>query len=349
MKKKKYKLKYFLLGTIFPFVTVFLMVGISLIIYEQIKQAAADKPFIVTVVMFLAMLFLSLMFVIGDKIRRKITNDTPVKEILEATEKIASGDFSVRLSTVKAYENYNDYDLIKENLNTMAAELEKSEILKTDFISNISHELKTPLAIIQNYIFLLQGDLDKETKKKYIQTVISATKRLTNLITNVLKLNKLEHQELKLDYQNIRLDDMLSNAVLNFEELIEQKEIQIDCRLEEIEIYSSLSSLEIVWNNLLSNAIKFTDNGGKITVRSYKEKGDAIVEVSDTGCGISAETGARIFDKFYQGDTSHSQEGNGLGLALVKKVIDLIGGEISVKSELGKGSTFKVVLKENKQ
>ncbi len=298
MRNKKGKFKSFLLGTIFPFITVFLIVTLSLVVYTEIKEAAGDKEAVVTVVMLLTIAFLSLMFIIGDKIRRKITNDTPVKEILEATEKIAAGDFSVRLTSVKSFENYNDYDLIKENLNAMAAELEKSEILKTDFVSNLSHEIKTPLTIIQNYIFLLQGDLDKETKKKYIETVISATKRLTDLVTNILKLNKLEHQELKLDYKKVKLDGMLSEAVLSFEDLIDKKGIELYCDIDEVEITSSYSSLEIVWNNLLSNAIKFTDKGGKITVKLFSENDSAVVEISDTGCGISPETGMHIFDKF---------------------------------------------------
>ncbi|MBQ7339518.1 MAG: HAMP domain-containing histidine kinase [Clostridia bacterium] len=344
--RKKGKIKSFLMGTIFPFFTVILLVSVSLIVYEQIKMTAGDKPFVVSLVMLLTVCALSVLFVVGDKIRRKITNEAPVKEILDATEKIASGDFSVRFTTIHSYENYNDYDLIKENLNAMVAELEKSEILKTDFISNVSHEIKTPLSIIQNYISLVQEEKDEEKRKKYIETVILATKRLSSLITNVLKLNKLEHQELNVEYQKIRLDQMLAEAILSFEDLIDKKQIEIDCSLEEIEINSSASCLEIVWNNLISNAIKFTEPNGKITIKLYRKMDEIVVEVADTGCGISADTGAKIFDKFYQGDTSHSGEGNGLGLALVKKVIDLIGGKISVESQLGKGSKFTIVLKD---
>lgn len=344
--KVKSKIKSSFLGTLFPFLTVISIVTISLIVYEQIKMTAKDKPLIVTLVMLLTVGALSILFVVGDKIRRKITNETPVKEILEGTEKIASGDFSVRFTTIHSYENLNEYDRIKENLNAMVAELQKSEILKTDFISNVSHELKTPLSIIQNYISLLQTEEDQEKRKKYIETVILATKRLSSLITNVLKLNKLEHQELNLEYQKIRLDQMLEEAVLSFEDLIDRKNITLDCNLEEVEIFSSASCLEIVWNNLISNAIKFTEPDGKITIKLYRQLGDVIVEVADTGCGISKDVGARIFDKFYQGDTSHAQEGNGLGLALVKKVIDTIGGQISVESQLGKGSKFTIVLKD---
>lgn len=346
MRKKKNWLKSFLLGIIFPFFTIVVISSVCIFVYEQVRRDAEGNGFLIYLVMFLTVGALSMLFVIGDLLRRKITNDTPVREILEATEKIASGDFSVRLMTARSFENYNDYDLIKENLNAMAKELEKSEILKTDFISNLSHELKTPLSIIQNYIFLLQGDLDGETKKKYIDIVVSATKRLTSLVTNILKLNKLENQTLNIEYEKINLSEMLAEVVLSYEEIIDKKRIELECDFDEVEIVSCSSYLEIIWNNLLSNAIKFTENGGKITVKLKKDRSKVVFEVADTGCGISQETGARIFDKFYQGDTSHSGEGNGLGLALVKKVIDIIGGEISVKSELGKGSTFKVVLKD---
>ena len=166
------------------------------------------------------------------------------------------------------------------------------------------------------------------------------------MVGNILKLNKLENQGLQLEYKKVALHDALAEIVVEYEDAIENKGLTLNCDFNEVEIETSLSSLEIVIHNLLSNAIKFTESGGKITVKLYREKAFTIIEVTDTGCGISAETGARIFDKFYQGDTSHSAEGNGLGLALVKKVIDLLGATVSVKSEVGKGSTFKVMLKD---
>ncbi len=344
--KKRSKFKRFILETIAPFLTICVIVFISIAIFVETNRATDGNTAIIILVMIVTISVLSIAFLAVDKIRRKITNEIPAQEILEATQKIARGDFSVRLTTTHAFD-LNKYDLIKENLNAMAAELEKSEILKTDFISNISHELKTPLTIIQSHVSLLKGDVDEQTKQKYVSIIISATKRLTNLVTNILKLNKLEHQELNIDYKKIRLADMLSNAVIEFEDLIDKKQLEIECDFDEVELISSESYLEIVWNNLLSNAIKFTDIGGKITVTLKKTTDGCAVEITDTGCGISPETGARIFDKFYQGDTSHSSEGNGLGLALVKKVITLIGGEISVKSQVGMGSTFKVILKNN--
>jgi signal transduction histidine kinase len=234
-----------------------------------------------------------------------------------------------------------------ENLNKMAVELQKNEVLKTDFISNVSHEIKTPLAVIQNYSTLLQDEtLDSETRKNYSKTLISASKRITDLITNILKLNKLENQEIQEKHEAFNLTEALAESVLEFETIIEKKNLELNCELDEMIIFSSKSLLDIVWNNLLSNAVKFTPDGGKIDVCLKRKGNDAEISVTDTGLGMTSETGAKIFEKFYQGDTSHASAGNGLGLALVKKAIDILGGEISVQSELGKGSTFTIILKD---
>ncbi len=335
-----------LLGMIIPFLTVFVIVTVALVIFVQVSRVSNGNTVAVVSVMVITMVMLSMLVAVGDVVRRKIMVERTAQEILRATEKIAAGDFSVRLETRHVYEKYNDYDLIMENINTMAAALEKNEALNTDFISNVSHEIKTPLAVIRNYVSLLRSDVDAETRRKYIQTITQATERLSDLVSNILKLNKLENQELSIEYENINLHDMLAEAVLQFEDAYERKQIELECDFEEVELCSARGYLEIVWNNLLSNAVKFTEQGGTISVSLKKVGKTAVVCVRDTGCGISAESGAHIFDKFYQGDTSHAGEGNGLGLALVKKVIDLIGGEISVKSELGKGSAFTVTLKD---
>ena len=273
--------------------------------------------------------------------------DRPTKKILDATAKIAEGDFSTRLVIKHEYGKYNEYDLIMENLNKMAIELQKNEVLKTDFISNVSHEIKTPLAIIQNYATLLQDDtLDREMRKNYAKTLISASKRITDLITNILKLNKLENQEIQEKHEIFSLTEALGDSVIEFEPLMEKKNLALNCDFEEITIFSSKSLLEIVWNNLISNAIKFTPEGGRIDITLKRKNRNVEIKVTDTGCVMTSETGAKIFEKFYQGDTSHSTQGNGLGLALVKKVIDILGGEIAVQSEVNKGSTFTILLKD---
>lgn len=329
-------------GYLFFFLTTIFIVTTSFVTYEIVKR---QSPQIISIALIITALEISLLLTFADVIRRKIMIERPLKEILKATEKIASGDFSVRLEPKHPYGSYDEYDLIKEYLNIMASDLSKSEILKSDFISNVSHEIKTPVAVIKNYSVLLEKESDPEKRAQYRRELVRASNRLSNLVGNILKLNKLENQELIVEKKAFRLDGALEEAIVAFESQIEKKELELECDLEEISIVSSESHLEIVWNNLISNAIKFTEKGGKVGVSCKWVDGMATVEISDTGCGIDAETGKHIFDKFYQGDTSHSGEGNGLGLALVKKVIDTLGGEISVKSELGKGTTFTVRLK----
>ena len=221
------------------------------------------------------------------------------------------------------------------------------ETLRTDFISNVSHELKTPLSIIQNYGTLLQQpDLPEERRMEYAKTVTDASRRLANLITNILKLNKLENKQIYPTQTVYNLGEQLCECLLTFENIWEEKSIEINTDLaEDIQIKSDAELLSLVWNNLFSNALKFTPNGGCVSVSLWAEPGYAVVKVSDTGCGISPEVGAHIFEKFYQGDTSHATQGNGLGLALVKRVVDIVEGDISVSSKIGKGSSFTVKIR----
>lgn len=338
-----------ILGALIPFLTVFAIVSVSLAIFVAVENEWGGRPAVVTSVMLLTILTFSLLFSFGDGLRRKLTTERSVRAILDATERIATGDFSARLEVRHAYEKYDDYDLIMENINAMAAALEKNESLNADFVSNVSHEIKTPLSLIRNYVELLNKETDEERRAKYAQIVVRATQRLNGLVTNVLKLNKLENQRLSFERERIDLREMLAESALAFEDAYEKKRINLDCDLDEVEIYSCAGYLEIVWQNLISNAVKFTSEGGNIRISLKKEGDYAVVRVQDDGCGISSAAGARIFDKFYQADASRASEGNGLGLAFVKKVIDLIGGEISVVSELGKGSVFTVKLRENEE
>jgi len=338
------------LGYIIFFITIAGIITVSMLIYGLVDKKYDGNLPIIAGVMFLVIVFASLFCTVVDVFRRKIMVERPVDKILDATARIASGDFTVRLEIEHSYERYDGYDFIMENLNKMATELEKSAMLGSDFISNVSHEIKTPLAIIQNYATALTNKkLDDETRIKYCKTLSSTAKRLTDLVINILKLNKLENQPLKEDFKRVKLDDMLAESVIAFEDKIEEKGLQISCDLEQIEIVTCPDYLQIVWNNLISNAIKFTQNGGSVSISLKQEDNFAIVKVSDTGCGISKEVGERIFDKFYQGDTSHAQEGNGLGLALVKKVIDVLGGKICVDSQVGKGTVFTVSLNNERK
>ena len=229
----------------------------------------------------------------------------------------------------------------------MAEELGSVETLRTDFIANVSHELKTPLAVMQNYGTMLQSpDLPDEKRIEYAKGITDNSRRLASLITNILKLNKLENQQIFPVSKRFDLSEQLCESLLQFEEIWEQKDIDIETDIEdEININSDPELLSLVWNNLLSNAFKFTEIGGTVSVQLTADNDFATIKILDTGCGISAETGKHIFEKFYQGDTSHAMLGNGLGLALVKRVVDIMNGEIAVESEVGKGSTFTVRLR----
>ena len=228
----------------------------------------------------------------------------------------------------------------------MVQELQNVETLKTDFIANVSHEIKTPLAIIQSYATALQNDsLQAEDRHEYIKTIIEASQKLSTLVSNILKLNKLENQEILPEAHPFDLSEQIRRCALSFEDLWEQKNISFDLELEETTVCLDESLPEIVWNNLISNAIKFTNSGGIIFVKLKPLDGYAQVSISDTGCGMDEETQKHIFDKFYQGDRSRSREGNGLGLTMVKRAIELLGGNISVESRPGEGTTFTVSLK----
>lgn len=332
-------------GAIIFFVTIALVIQTALVVYEYIREQT-DDLMLVAVLMLGMIIILSGLCTVADVIRRKIMVDRPVEKILSATEKIAGGDFSARVLIEHTYDRYDEYDLIAEDLNSMAEALSKSEMLKSNFISNVSHEIKTPLAVIESYSKKLRdANLDEESRMKYVETICSATSKLSKLVTNILLLNKLENQHLRPEIKRVDLCGVLSESVLVFESLIEERGLILECDIDTLYINSSPDYLEIIFNNLISNAIKFTEPGGKVTLRLYPVADGAAVEISDTGCGIPEEVGIHIFDKFYQGDSSHSSEGNGLGLAMVKKVIDILGGEIKVKSEVGVGSSFTIVLK----
>jgi len=350
MKKRKDGFVSFsLFGFLIFSITIAVFSSFSILVYDRVNKATGGNQTMIGLAVAGTIIAGALLCCIADVIRRKAMIEKPQKLILEATEKIAAGDFSVKIAPFHDYSKYDGFDLIAQNINTMTAELSKNEILKTDFISNVSHEIKTPLAVIQNYAKSLQSkNISKEKKEEALSGLIMQTTKLSNLITNILKLNKLENQKIIPEIEKIDLAELLRTTTLSFENLFEKKNLNLECDIEELNIVSSASLLEIVFNNLISNAIKFTDEGGKITISLKNEKQFATVKIKDTGCGISKEVGEHIFDKFYQGDTSHSGEGNGLGLALVKKVIDVIGGEISVESIVGKGTTFTIKLKKEK-
>ncbi|MBQ8345570.1 MAG: HAMP domain-containing histidine kinase, partial [Clostridia bacterium] len=298
---------------------------------------------------FLNVIFLTLLLTVFDIIRNKITVERPVNRIAEATEQMMQGDFCVLIPPARTVGSGDKFNEIIEYINKMTEELAGMETLRTDFIANVSHELKTPLAVIKNYsTMLLDPSLSEDERCEYVRTISVASQNLSNLISNILKLNKLENQQIYPVAQQYDLGEQLCECLLGFESAWEKKSLEIDTDIEDgVLVESDPEMMTLVWNNLFSNAIKFTPVGGKVTLTLKADKNDVHVSVSDTGCGISPEVGTHIFEKFYQGDASHATQGNGLGLTLVKRVIDITGSDISVESAVGVGTVFTVTMRRS--
>lgn len=293
---------------------------------------------------FANVILLSLIFAVIDAIRRKITVKRPVKQISDAAAKIMKGDFSVRLCRPRGLLLDDTFDEITESFNKMAKELASLETLREDLIANVSHEMKTPLAAMQNYAVLLQSPSISDVERvEYAKGVAVSCRKAGEMLTNILKLDRLENCQIYPMNDIVDLREQICECLLRFESVWEEKSINVLPDLDEgITVRADGELLSLIWNNLFSNAFKFTDIGGKVSVSLKKEDRFAVVAVKDTGCGMRADVGEHIFEKFYQGDTSHSTEGNGLGLALVKRVVDILKCEMAVESTLGMGTEFTV-------
>lgn len=276
----------------------------------------------------------------------KKTYETPLIKMSEATKRVAQGDFSVYIPPTHTADKLDYLDVMIIDMNKMIEELGSIETLKTDFVSNVSHEMKTPLAVIKNYAELLQMDtITEERRLEYAKSIEDAASKMTDLIGNILRLNKLENQRIIPQVDDYDVCRQLCDCILGFEEAWEKKNIELEADLQDSAMVKADESLlELVWNNLLSNAVKFTEPGGTITVRQVSDGNQVRVTISDTGCGIEEKSLQHIFDKFYQGDTSHATEGNGLGLALVHRVLTLLDGDIQVESKVGQGTSFVITI-----
>ena len=313
------------------------------LVFDRENIAAAAK------LTFGNVLLISCLCATIDYIRRKRMVDQPVQQIMAALDKVMQGDFTVRIPPVREFAGETGFNEIIRAINRMTAELQGTQTLRSDFIANVSHELKTPLAVMGNYAEMLQTPGIGETERlEYAGAIRRSARRLAALVTNILKLNKLENQQIFPKHEEFDLSGQLCETMLGFEDAWEEKGLNIETDItDEVYICADPELLSLVWSNLISNAVKFTPQGGTIGLSLHGDGKIVEVTVSDTGCGIDPETGKHIFEKFYQGDTSHATEGNGLGLALVKRVIDILDGEISVRSTPGLGSSFRVKLRRN--
>lgn len=322
--------------------TVFIVNGTFIFLFRAgILDVPRSIMFLINVIIFSAILSTIIARIVGDKIFASI------HELNRATKEVAKGNFNVSLN-----ENINIYEIreMALNFNIMTRELQSTEIIHNDFTRNVSHEFKTPLSAIEGYANLLQSKhIDDEKRLLYASKIIASTKRLSVLTDNILALSRLENKQVGLEKQKFSLDEQLRQVVLLYENVWGNKELEIDIDLPEVNYYGNVDLLYQVWQNVFGNAIKFTDKNGSIRISIEQNENYISVSIADNGIGISEEDKGRIFEKFYQGDKSHSTTGNGLGLALSREIIELHGGQIRVLSEKGKGTTFIISLPIQKE
>ncbi len=267
-----------------------------------------------------------------------------------ALKRISKGDYSVRLENTSDNKDGILYDVI-ENFNKMVEELDSVTILRNDFISNFSHEFKTPIVSIKGYAELIKNgkNLTEEQKQEYLQVIIDESRRLSNLASSTLLMSKLDSQTSLTETSVFSVNEQLKQCVLVLDNEFKAKNLEVKIKLGKMRVDASVDMLQQVWINLLTNAIKYTPENGIIRITSTELEKEYIVSISDNGMGMNEETLKHIFDKYYQGDNSHSTSGNGLGLSIAKRIVELSGGKIEASSTEGKGTTFSVRLPKLKE
>ena len=342
MKKNKNPKNKFLIKTslvIFACILIFSLIyyAISILDYKfHILNIFTLSPIISLSILYLFCLGISviLSYFVGKRISK------PLNDIKHGISQISAGNFDIEISKTKN----KDINEIIDQFNNMAKELKTIETLKSDFISNVSHEFKTPLSVINSYTHaLIKNDLNTKTNQEYLNVIKTNVQKLTNMSENILSISKLENQQILLDKQEFLLDEQIRQCIVSLQPEWQKKNIDFDLDLQEIKYLGSCPLFEQVWQNLIYNAIKFSNTNSTITISLKKDAQNIIAKITDTGIGMSEETCKHAIDKFYQGDKSHSQIGNGLGLALVKRILDLHNVKIQVNSELQKGSTFTLI------
>ena len=339
-KKRGTGLGFYFTMAIFGEVCLSILVGVGLIlVLNRLFGVTLSIPGFIWVLVASSALAGVIALFLNHRILR------PIRNLGSAMNRVASGDFKLRIDS---RSKSGDIQQLYRDFNVMVAELEKTEVLQSDFVSNVSHEFKTPINAIEGYAMLLQ-DADGATpeQREYVDKILHNTHRLSSLIGDILLLSKVENQTIAREATVFRLDEQVRQSILSLEPRWSEKEIDFDVDLEEISYRGDARLLMHVWNNLIGNAVKFNPPNGAVRLRMSRCDGGVVFTVEDEGPGIPPEARKHIFDKFYQGDSSHREEGNGLGLALVKRILNVCGGEIAQENLPGRGCRFTVRLPEN--
>ncbi len=310
------------------FVIIYILLKFS---FDPITGALTSSSFI-------ALMCIAVGTIISSYVSSKMLR--PILKINDAAKKVAMGDFSVRLEEKSIAKEVKQ---IAENFNIMVKELSNTETLRNDFVSNVSHEFKTPLSAIEGYATLLQDEtLTREEEQKYIKYILENTARLSKLTQNILSLSRLENQEIVLQKEHFLLDEQIRRILLSYESKWEEKNLSIDLNLERVMFYGNPSLLAQVWSNVIENAIKFSNFNGVLTIDCLTNNKKVYITIKDNGIGMDDEVSKHAFDKFYQGERSHHVKGNGLGLALVKRIVELCEGTVTIESEKGIGTSVMI-------
>lgn len=343
-RRSKFSLfSHLMISTFFIMLVSIFLIALIIVTIDKLTSSPfiLNKRLIPFVGAFILSAIISLFFTMamGHKILK------PVEDLIQATKKVAKGDLNVHLGESHKESAIRDMNI---HFNKMVRELRGIETFKNDFIVNVSHEFKTPIAAIEGYATLLQDkDLSEAEHDEYTKMIIESSRQLSILSSNILKLSKLENQEVVTEPTFYKLDEQIRQALLLLEVNWSKKNLELDIDLPTINFLGNEELLIQVWVNLLSNAIKFTPKNGSIHIGMKQIGSEIVVKISDTGIGMTEDIKKHIFEKFYQGNKNRNVEGNGLGLTLVKRIIDLCNGEIEVESEYGKGSIFTVKLENN--
>ena len=270
----------------------------------------------------------------------------PLQQVINATKEIGQGNFNYTIPETNLINNKKtEITELISSFNVMTQQLASIELFKNDFINNFSHEFKTPISSIIGFAEELErDDITKEERKLYLSIIISESKRLANLSSNILLLTKLENQMIITNKKTFSLDEQIRNTILMMQDDWKNKNVNLELSLEAVEYYGNPELIKQIWINLINNAIKFTDENGTIKINLKTDDTKIIVVIEDNGIGMEQEIIKHIFDKFYQGDASRATKGKGLGLSLVKKIVDLSKGTIEVKSKIDQGTTFTIYL-----